>query len=247
MLTFCEDFMETEESLSNEDRYALSTRRQLELSQNEKEPYEIELRGKKFVVYPDVFSPKYFKDTEFFAETVRCKPNEKFLEIGAGIGAISVFAAMQGANVTVTDINFAAIGNIVANLNNHSVLKRSRVLHGDVYSCLKLFERFDTIFWNVPFIYTEETDFSPLESAVFNPRYDSIRRFISGAREHLTEEGRLLIGFSKTIGRFSLLKRILKENKFSFSELAQRNIDYGSPIGEVSLELYEARRQNDEC
>jgi len=39
----------------------------LNLMRQEKEPYMVIIGGKEFVVYPNVFSPKYCNDTEVFA------------------------------------------------------------------------------------------------------------------------------------------------------------------------------------
>ncbi len=53
--------------------------------------------GKRFIAHPNVFSPKYFHDTKFFAENLPIKKDEDFLEIGCGTGVCSIFAAWKGA------------------------------------------------------------------------------------------------------------------------------------------------------
>ncbi len=52
--------------LRHED-YLEGTRQLLEQSAQEQKPYRITVLGEEFIVLPKVFSPKYFKDTEFFA------------------------------------------------------------------------------------------------------------------------------------------------------------------------------------
>src|SRR3989344_3046583 len=71
-----------------------------------KETHNVEMLGKNFVVFPTVFSPKYFKDPEFFAKELPIKKGETFLEIGCGTGIISIFAVFKGASdVVAIDIN----------------------------------------------------------------------------------------------------------------------------------------------
>lgn len=66
-----------------------------------KDKYNVEILGKKFVVFPDVFSPKYFRDPEFFVKELPIKNGETFLEIGCGTGIISIFAVLKGASKVV--------------------------------------------------------------------------------------------------------------------------------------------------
>lgn len=85
--------------------YLLGTAKVLRESEAEKEKYEVEILGRKFVVYPNVFSSKYFLDTEFFARKLPIQQDEEFLEIGPGSGVTVVFAALRGAkHVTAVDI-----------------------------------------------------------------------------------------------------------------------------------------------
>jgi methylase of polypeptide subunit release factors len=219
--------------------YITETEKQLRLSERETSKYTIDIAGKRFLVYPGVFSPKYFSDTCFFASNLSCRKYEQFLEIGCGTGIISVIAALQGARVTATDINKLALQNTKDNAEIHNVAHRIKLKLGDLYAPLKASDRFDTIFWNVPFIYTKRRKLSDLERAVFNPQYESIKRFVSGGNNYLTENGKILIGFSRTIGRLHLLKDIATKSNMSFKEINQKYIDYGPPIGKISLELYE--------
>ena len=48
--------------------YINGTRKIINESKKEKKQYLITLLDKEFVVFPNVFSPKYFKDTEIFAK-----------------------------------------------------------------------------------------------------------------------------------------------------------------------------------
>ena len=59
--------------------YLDGTKQVLEESQQEKEPYLTTVSGKEFVVNPNVFSPKYFNDTELFADNLPVKKDEEML------------------------------------------------------------------------------------------------------------------------------------------------------------------------
>ena len=219
-------------------KYLAGTRRVLGRSQQEQFPYFTTVCGKEFIVYPNVFSPKYFLDTEFFAEHVNVKEGEDFLEIGPGTGVISVLTALRGArSVTCVDINPSAVANTEANAQLHGVVKNIRVYRGDVFSPLKPNQTFDVILWNTPFGYINNKTLSILERSVFDPTYRSTKKFINGAKRHLKKNGRLLIGFSTTLGNISLLKNLLRTNGFKTKLLAEtKSIE----IYPVKFQLYQA-------
>jgi release factor glutamine methyltransferase len=82
------------------------------------------------------------------------------------------------------------------------------VLHSDLFSALSPDERFDLIFWNSNFVETpadavNETD---LHHAFFDPAYRAHRRFVREGPAHLSDGGRLMLGFC-SIGNAGLLAR----------------------------------------
>jgi release factor glutamine methyltransferase len=84
-------------------------------------------------VYPDVFYPGFVFSTKILLRYIEKLDlsGKTFLELGAGSGIISLFAAQKGAIVTATDINPSAISNIVENarLNN----KKIKVFQSDLF------------------------------------------------------------------------------------------------------------------
>ena len=210
----------------------------LDKNATEKRSYKVSILGKKFVVYPNVFSPKYFFDTEFFAKNIEIKKGDDFLEIGPGTGVISVLVALGGARrVVAVDINPNAVKNTKANAKLHKVEKKIEVYRGDVYSPLKKKDRFNVIFWNTPFGYVEGKKISFLEQAVFDPKYKSTKKFIRGARQHFKTNGYLLIGFSTTLGHFSILKKLLHDEGFTVGLLKEIKSIETHP---VKFQLYKA-------
>jgi release factor glutamine methyltransferase len=70
--------------------------------------------------------------------------------------------------------------------------------HSDLFDSLSGSERFDVVYWNsnfteVPEDFVNETD---LHHAFFDPGYQTHRRYLVEAPRHLSERGRLLLGFS---------------------------------------------------
>ncbi len=118
--------------------YIEGTRQILEQSKLEKEPYKTVVSGREFIVYPNVFSPKYFHDTELFAQNLPVQNGEEMLEIGSGTGAISISAIYKGAKrIVATDINPDAVKNTQANIALHHMEDTVEIREGNLYEPLK--------------------------------------------------------------------------------------------------------------
>ncbi|MER5768154.1 methyltransferase [Streptomyces sp. NPDC001985] len=160
-------------------------------------PDSFTLLGREWSLHRGVFPSTLSAATEVMASMVPYPKGGSFLEVGCGTGVIAVTAALSGcASVTALDINGKAVANTAANAERHGVGDRVRVLHSDMYTALAPTDRFDTIFWNVPWTYVEDgfplsTD---LHSAVFDPGYQGQARYIAGGHAHLADGGRLLLG-----------------------------------------------------
>ncbi len=219
--------------------YLTGTGEILELSQKEIGPYSITLLGRDFTVLPNVFSPKYFNDSELFAENLPVKDGEEMLEIGPGTGVVSITAALKGAGkVVAIDINPDAVKNTEINIEKHGLEEKVEVRLGDIYEALKAGEKFDSIFWNVPFGFVEEKELPDLEKAVYDPGYKSTERFIKEAEKHLKENGRILIGFSTTLGRPDLLQKFIDEAGMEMKLIFEAESEEVHP---VKFEIFEAR------
>lgn len=191
-------------------------------SQGENIPREVEILGKRFVIFPGVHSPAFYADTAFFASYIipRIRPGSRFLEIGCGTGVVSILAALKGANVTATDINPQAITNTKENARLHGV--ELPVLEGDVYGALPEETTYDTICWNVPFAYvnTDKDKLSTLARAVFDPQHDGLKKYILGAKKHLNKGGELLLGYSSTLGDLNAIRAYAKQAGLQFTVIA---------------------------
>jgi release factor glutamine methyltransferase len=184
-----------------------------------KKPYKINMFGKIIPVFPQVFSPHYFSDVQWFAKEVPDLVKQRsFLEIGTGTGVITLFVAMSGARrVVATDISAMAVSNAKETFRLHSL--DIPVLCGDVFAPVPKTRAFDVIFWNHPFHYTEKRPKSFLLRGGFDYRYEGLHKFFKGAKSHLTKEGEVLLGTSKT-ARIQEILRIARAYGYT-SKLAK--------------------------
>lgn len=211
-------------------------------SQEPSAPYTTVVLGKEFLVLPAVFSPHYYHETAFFTEQVvrLLHADEAYLDLGCGVGVTAIFAALHGARVTALDINPAAVENTTVNAQRHQVSERVTVAQSDVYSALSPGQRFDTIYWNVPFAYRAEgTSLTPLEEAIYDPGYRKNREFIGGAHQHLEPGGQLLLGVSSTLGDVDAVNAFAAEADLHFTQIAELIVD-GAPY-EIRMQLLQAR------
>lgn len=161
------------------------------------------VEGVEIVIFPNVFSPKYFTDSIWFARTVaRIVGNHSLLEIGTGTGIVAVFAGLNGAKVTATDINSDAVQNATYNFKNHNLPIDTYV--GSLFDPLPKASKFEYIFWNHPFNFGENPDEEMLLKAGFDYHYESLDSYFAQAHLHLQPDGRLLLG----TGNLALLSEI---------------------------------------
>mgnify|MGYP001567409521 FL=1 len=181
----------------------------LNLSQKEKEKYFIKLLNKKFIVHPNVFSPKFFNDTELFARYFPHIKKGTMLEIGTGIGAIAIFAILNGKmkKVIATDINQIAVKNAKENVQRYGLERKIRVIKSNMFEKFKK-SKFDIIFFNAPFCFTKKKKLTVLEKALFDYNYKTLRRFIHNCKNHIRKNGHIFLGFSSFFGDFNKLTKI---------------------------------------
>jgi len=232
------------------------------LSEMNKEGMHVaEVLGEQFVVLPGVFSPKYFKDTAFFAEHLPVRGVDRMLEIGPGTGAVAITALLRGAfYADVVDINHVAVRNTMINA----------VLHGFAHVgwrappprieaiCANVFRydgptyymtahdknrigTYDLIFWNYPFGFTQRRDLSMLERSVLDRNYVGLRKYVSEASQHLNPGGKVFLGFSFDIGDVRRFKEVMQETRCEYAVLKETALVQTSLPGalEVTYSLLE--------
>ncbi|WP_316182384.1 methyltransferase [Bradyrhizobium sp. SZCCHNRI1009] len=221
----------------NSDQLA-ATRAVLDRNALVKQPHDVCISGLQFAVLPNVLSPQFFASTGFLANAVSYRAEDAFLEIGPGMGAISVLAALRGAKkVVAIDINPDAVTNTRINASLHGVSNIVDCREGDIFEPLHDSEKFDTIFWNIPFVYIDEAyEYqSLLEKAVFDPGYRLTERFIRQAADWLVPNGRLLVGF----GDFGDIERLSNYARSSSLQMTKVASVKAKEVNEVEFILFE--------
>lgn len=191
-------------------------------SQSQNIPREVEILGARFVIDDGVHSPAFNADTRFFASEIipQIPVGSDFLEVGCGTAVVSVLAARNGAQVTATDISEASVENAKKNARLNGV--DFPILRGDVYDALPQGALYDIIYWNVPcgYVKTDAKNLSMFERAVFDPKHEGLRKYILDAKEHLKKGGKLLLGYSSTLGDMDALNAYSKKAGLQFFPLA---------------------------
>lgn len=206
--------------------------------------HSVMIAGRLFRVHKDVFSPLVFEDTAFFQETLQVSRGQRFLEVGCGCGPIAICAAHAGATVVATDINPAAVANTVENVRLQGVQGCVSVRHGDLFAPIADGERFDVIFWNVPFQRDVCDPSDALACSVFDPEYRSLRRFLRDGRSYLAPGGCLYFGFSSSSGAKEELDTIVAELNCTLLLRSVRSLRHDG-YSDFSLELYQLIVHND--
>ncbi|MQA07469.1 MAG: methyltransferase domain-containing protein [Pseudonocardiaceae bacterium] len=176
-------------------------------------PVEFELLGRRWELLPEVFAPFHSRSTETYSRWLPYPLDGSLLEMGCGAGVTAVFAALSGCqHVTATDISAAAVENVKLNAARHGMASRVRALRGNMFDALAPDDRFDVIFWNSSAI-EAPADFvygSDIEWSIFDRDYTSHRVYLRDGPKHLTERGRLFLGFN-TNGNLERLEHLAAE------------------------------------
>jgi len=104
----------------------------------------------KLQIPPEVFHPGFFTSTQFLLQYIKklTLQGKDFLELGAGNGLISIYAAKQDAKVTATDINPVAIEFLRINSEENNV--RLNIVKSDLFENISV-QQFDIIAINPPY------------------------------------------------------------------------------------------------
>lgn len=190
------------------------------------EQQEVEFLGTDWTLLPTVYPMSKMRSSRFFAERLsEMGPVNTFLEMGCGSGATSVVALKSGMcrEATAVDINPVAVENTRVNAKRHGVDGNLRAVESDLYNALDESDRYDLIFWNSPGAFVQEgTQLSAHEASVFDPGYSAHVRYLAQASEHLTDSGRLLLGFCGN-GDLPLLAEKAAGLGLSMKHLAEDN------------------------
>lgn len=185
-------------------------------------------------IFPGVYAPNFFTDSYWFSKNLPkiIDNNKSFLEIGTGTGIISIVLAKSGKfNIVATDIAEQAVKNAYANVKRHNLTNFVKIRASDVYDSLMEDEKFDYIFWAHPFNNSPIPISDPLLCTGLDYNYKYLRKYISGAREHLTPTGKLLLGTGDSAD-LDEINNIATENNYRMNLLLNEimPLEFGTSV-----------------
>src|SRR3989344_1869526 len=186
-------------------------------------------------ILPNVFSPKYFTDSLWFAETLpKIVGTGSLLEVGSGTGIVSLYCADAGASVTATDISPEASQNTALNARRNG--QRVSVCNGDMFEAIRENEKFDFIFWNHPFNNWDTPVDDMLLRAGLDERYAGLRKYVSEGPGHLSEGGSLLLG-TGDMADLKEIEKIAEENgcRLAFLDSVELPVEHGGSVSNSYL------------
>lgn len=127
---------------------------------------------------------------------------ERILDLCTGSGCIAIASAhaFPDAEVDAVDLSNGALDVAAINVASHGLEGRVNLMQSDLFSALAG-RRYDLIVSNPPYVSTEEWNDLPLEYHA-EPRLglesgvdglDCVRRILSEAADHLTDDGVLIV------------------------------------------------------
>ncbi|MCL4346162.1 MAG: methyltransferase [Candidatus Thermoplasmatota archaeon] len=179
--------------------------------------YEMDGTEIRLEICPGVYEPS--DDTFLLARS--SEPVGRCLEIGSGSGFISIYLALNGIEISCTDINQKAVECIRGNM----------VINGVSFPCVRsdLFSNvsgiFDTIIFNPPYLPTDDRIEGSEQWDGGQDGFAVIRKFLRGSEKYLSPNGRIFTILSSLTDIESLISEF---PQFSFIMVAERNFFFES-------------------
>jgi release factor glutamine methyltransferase len=170
-------------------------------------------------VFPGVFHPGFYFSTKLLLKYLEnIELNKKYvLELGAGTGLISIFAANKGGFVTASDISLTAVYNIEKNvkMTNANV----EVVHSDLFDDIP-HRRYDYIIINPP--YYKKTPASEKEFAWFGGNdFQYFRKLFEQLNKNIYENTNVIMVLSDEAD-LEMINSIAEEFNFRLEEVIHK-------------------------
>lgn len=150
------------------------------------------------------------------------KPDDRVLDMGTGSGVNAILAAIRGADVVAVDVNPHAVGAARANAVRNGVADRVEIRRSDLFSEVE--GRFDLVVFDPPFRWMKPRDWA--EASITDEDYRTLTAFFAGVRDHLAEDGRILVFFGTTAD-IGYLEQLIAGNGLTSRVVARREMDKG--------------------
>lgn len=189
-----------------------------------------------FHVSENTYEPT--EDSFLFAENLAVKEGENVLDMGAGCGILGIITAEKAAKVVAVDINPYAVRCAKENAKLNRVADKIFFVQGDLFTPIKIGEKFSLILFNAPYLpseSTKDTSWLRLAWAGGVTGRQVIDRFICEAPKYLEKNGRILL-MQSTLSDVDKTLRRFEESSLRTSVVAKCALPFFETIVLVKAE-----------
>jgi methylase of polypeptide subunit release factors len=175
---------------------------------------QITYRGFEVTVFPGVFVPRQISKVGGISpKNIRMYQGKDVLDMGSGTGIQSLIAFRSGAKSIVSvDINPQACRNSEHNLSAYKV-RNFAVRESDLFQHVP--ERFDSIVAYLPSMDAPSRTMS--DRAVYDPGFETFRRFLENAKSHLKEGGVIYACWVNVENSIAVLNEMIRTYEYKIT------------------------------
>jgi methylase of polypeptide subunit release factors len=156
--------------------------------------------GVELFLPPNVYHPGIGLSSRFLVEAVaNQRLDGSLLDLGCGSGFVGISVYRPGMELVLADISDAALASAAENLRRTGIT--AELVSSDLFLGLRG-RRFDTILFNPPLF--DKVIEHDAEIALCDPHGELLSRFLAGAPDHLTSNGKICFTASNLMNRGAL-------------------------------------------